>query len=188
VWDYSLDPTTGALLVVTSDMNGQSSRLWSSTDTGQHWRELPMPAGDGTGFMQLWLPHPPGNAPKHICGMPMNGASGTSGTSVVCSADGGATWTHPIAFPYADQHAPGRLAPDGALLITGSGTDAQGNPSGGMVLYRLPAGATRWQTLGPVPEPGVLCVAGPGTGILWALPVGPPGSDAQGRIFTAVYP
>jgi hypothetical protein len=188
VLDYTLDPTTGVLLVAASDMNGALARLWSSTDTGQHWRELPMPAGGGTGFMQLWLPHPPGDAPKHICGMPMNGASGTSGTSVVCSADGGATWTHPIAFPYADQYSPGRLAPDGALLITGSGSDAQGNPIGGTVLYRLPAGATRWQTLGPVPEPGVFCVAGPGTGILWALPVGPPGSDAQGQIFTAVYP
>ncbi|HEX9038493.1 MAG TPA: hypothetical protein VF808_16035 [Ktedonobacterales bacterium] len=191
VLDYTLDPTTGALLVAASDMNGQSSRLWSSADTGQHWRELPMPAGGGTGFMQLWLPHPPGAAPKRICGTPMSSASGTSdasGASVVCSAAGGATWTHPIAFPYADQYSPGRLAPDGALLITGSGTDAQGNPIGGAALYRLPAGATRWQTLGPVPEPGVFCVAGPGGGILWALPVNSPGSDAQGRIFTAVYP
>jgi hypothetical protein len=185
VWYYSLDPRTGALLVVTTDTNGQSSRLWSSTDTGQHWRELAMPAGDGTGFMRLWLPWPSSDAPKHICAAP---ASGGSSTSVVCSADGGATWTHPVAFPYADKYSSGWLAPDGALLITGSGTDAQGNPIGGTVLYRLPAGATRWQTLGPVPEPNIVSVAGPGTGVLWALPVGPPVSDAPGQIFTAIAP
>jgi hypothetical protein len=171
VWDFSLDPVTGAL-VVTSGTSGQSFRLWSSSDTGQHWRELPITAGDGTGFMRLWLPWPSRDAPKHICGAPAIGAggavgaSGRSSASVVCSADGGATWTHPNAFPYDEQDAFGGFAPDDALLIIGPGIDTQGNPIGGTVLYRLPAGATRWQTLGPVPGRVVTCDSGPGAGVL----------------------
>jgi hypothetical protein len=184
-WDYRLNPTTGALLLVTSDNSGQSYRLWSSGDTGQHWRELPMLAGYGDGFPQLWLPQPSGAAPERVCAAP---ASGPTGTSVACSADGGLTWSHPVEFPYTNQRGFGALAPDGALLFTGSGTDAQGNATRDTVLYRLQPGATRWQALGPAPAPGVVSVAGPGTGMLWALPIDQPGSGAQGQIFTAVYP
>jgi hypothetical protein len=188
VWDYSLDPSTGALVVATSDTSGPPVRLWSSSDNGQRWRESQMPAGDMSGFMRLWLPWPARDAPKRICGAPASGASGVRSAIVVCSADGGATWTHPNAFPYNDQSAFGGFAPDGALLLTGSGTDAQGNPIGGTVLYRLPASVTRWQTLGPAPEPLVISASGPGAGVLWALPLGPSASDAHGQIYTADYP
>jgi hypothetical protein len=182
VVDYTLDPTTGALLVVTSDTNGSRFRLWSSTDTGQHWRELPLPAGGGTGFMQLLLPSPAGDAPRRVCGVP----AADNGTSVVCCADGGTTWTPPIAF-LAEEDILDAFATDGALLMTGPGSDAQGNGVG-TVLYRLPAGATTWQTLGPAPEAIVVRVSGPGTGVLWALPFNPPASDAQEQLFTADYP
>jgi hypothetical protein len=181
--DFSLNPTTGALLVSASDNNGGPPRLWSSSDTGQHWRELPTPGGNAVSLSWLVVQPPTGDAPWHVCG----GTSGpTNMDSVACSTDGGATWTHPVPFPVAQQYRVGGLASDGALLLTGAfGVDAQGTPSGAM-LYRLPAGATRWQTLGPVPEPVVRYASSPGAGTLWDLPDSRSAFDPQGRAFTAV--
>jgi hypothetical protein len=184
VRDYTLDPTTGALLVSMWDMTGGPFQLWSSTDTGQHWRTQPLPVGDGTGFNQLVIHPPSRDAARHVC----DAAQGNMGTSVVCSADGGTTWTQPIEYPLTQWYHFGGFASDGALLlVAGLGADAQGNVFGA-VLYRLPSGATTWQTLGPLPGPIVVCTSGPGTGILWALPLGQSPVGAQGQIFTASYP
>jgi hypothetical protein len=80
------------------------------------------------------------------------------------------------------------LATDGVLLYAAaSETDAQGRVTGA-VLYRLRAGSRSWQTLGPVPEPVVIYVAGPGAGTLWSLPDGWSAFDTSGHLFTASYP
>jgi hypothetical protein len=192
VLSYWLNPTTGALLAQTQDLSiAAPTVLWSSTDTGQHWRKLPSPGGGGPVIGSFVIQPPAGDAPWHICT--------TAPENVVCSADGGATWTSiPSPVPRL-QHPPGMLpdtrmndglllTTDGMLLLTGaSEVDAQGTGYG-VTLYRLPAGATRWQTLGPVPQPLVFYAAG----ALWAeqLAAGQPGSPwfyAHGQVFTASY-
>jgi hypothetical protein len=196
---YWLNADNGTILVETQDSASGNYRLWSSADTGQHWRELPASMVPGAFAVQM----PTGAAPWHICGL---SAGAQNEKTLGCSTDGGVTWVQlplpKLAQVYASVNASMltgtaigigsggglALATDGALLLTAAtATDARGNATG-ETLYRLPAGATRWQALGPAPEPIVVYASGAGAGTLWATPIGQVAFDAQGRVFTATYP
>lgn len=122
----------------------------------------------------------------HICAL--NGATLVSpqheqSAGVACSTDDGATWNY-YAMPrvaFARGPLEGMslvsIANDGSLLATVVGT-----------LYHVDVTASsRLQSLGPIPEPGVVYCPTPGDGILWAGPVSGYTGDPQHRIFTARY-
>jgi hypothetical protein len=69
------------------------------------------------------------------------------------------------------------LTDDGALLAAGPDT-----------LYRRAISSGTWQSLGPLPQPGVTYCSAPGAGILWAYAASNGAStDPQNRTFTASY-
>jgi len=76
---------------------------------------------------------------------------------------------------------------DGAILAVMKTTTGSGAIS--YNVYRLPAGMSRWQALGPTPEFSLIYApASGGDGILWSVPVNGIATDAQGWDFRVVAP
>ena len=76
---------------------------------------------------------------------------------------------------------------DGAILALNAATTSSGALT--YNVFRLPAGATRWQSLGPTPEYSLsYAPATGGDGMLWSVPVNGVLTDAQGRIFRVAAP
>jgi hypothetical protein len=56
-------------------------------------------------------------------------------------------------------------------------------------VFRLPAGASRWQSLGSTPEYSLLYAPATGSaGMLWSVPINGALTDDQGRIFRVAAP
>jgi hypothetical protein len=179
---FWLNPTTGALLLSANQQG--SPLLFSSMDGGARWTQLPAPSSPGI----TWIVQPPqGTAPWRICGATTSSYDHLQplGNTLTCSADGGETWTERPALNLAanspkgfQTYAPATilvLADDGGVLAT---VLIYGRP---VALYRLPAGASNWQDIGPVlADPASATYAPtPTGGALWLS-----GSD----VFTALYP
>lgn len=183
---FWLNPASGALLL-ESWPGGGAFQLWRSDDGGGHWSQMAVPEA---GVGEFTAQQPSGAMPWHICGsVPASGAA--SPDSFICTSDGGRTWTQePLLIPgsaasYAEQLV--GLPPDGSLLATVSSGE-------GATLYRLPAGATRWQALGRLPEGsdgGCAYASTLGGGMLWTFPAESDGAsnpDSPTAVYSAAYP
>jgi photosystem II stability/assembly factor-like uncharacterized protein len=168
--DFWLNPITGALLVAAN------STLFSSVDGGATWVQLPARSSAGI----LWLVQPPrGSAPWQICGA-------LQANTLTCSGDAGQTWAarpalnlaqdSPKGFEYVAPVSFFALASDGAVL---AGVTADQRPAH---LYRLPAGASVWQDVGPMQtyyDSGPTYAPTSTSGALWLR---------SSQVFTAAYP
>ncbi|HEV2460617.1 MAG TPA: hypothetical protein VGS80_19860, partial [Ktedonobacterales bacterium] len=181
-------PDTGALLANAFDVNTLDRHLWQSADGGAHWTELPSPA---TSFADSYVVQQPmSGQPWHLCAetfKPLHDVNTNPGppTGIVCSSDGGHHWTsRPMPNASSAGFALIGITNTGDLLAQDSSTTA--------TLYRLPAGSTQWQTFDTAPGsgPAVTVIPGPGSGVLWAVPIPPNGYspyDPTGQIFTKDY-
>jgi photosystem II stability/assembly factor-like uncharacterized protein len=214
VW---INPVTGDLLVLGT--NGTNQQLYESSDLGQHWNVVPMP---NTLTGNPLISPPVASQPWRLCAtasasIPPAIASITTpdpGTSdegaVMCSMDGGKTWTErPNLITTFDNVDKGTFPqPAGEVAVGADGSlyaelmpvpasySSLGIPAG---LYQLPPQSNRWQLLNSPPPSDAVDAANipdtvattdiPGAGILWALPgnpAAPPGENGPG--FIGLYP
>jgi photosystem II stability/assembly factor-like uncharacterized protein len=166
--DFWLNPTTGALLIATSPT------LFSSVDGGAHWTQLPAPSTAGIPWL---VQQPQGSAPWRICGA-------MQANTLTCSADGGQTWKARPALNLVQNSPKGFqfFAPAGVFALTYDGAALAMAVTASSHVYRLPAGGSAWQDLGPAPtynDSGPRYSPTPTGGSLWLT-----GSD----VFTAAYP
>ncbi|MGO8951439.1 MAG: hypothetical protein ACLQUY_28060 [Ktedonobacterales bacterium] len=184
VW---INPATGDLLVL--GVNGRNQwQLYASSDLGQHWNPVPMP---NTLTENPLISPPVAGEPWRMCAtatasIPASIASistPVAGTSdegaVMCSMDGGKTWTErPNLITTFDNIDKGTfpqpveevaVGADGSLyaelLPVPAAYSSLGIPAG---IYRLAPQATRWQLLGLPPHDAVDTANIPGGGMLWA--------------------
>lgn len=147
---FWLSPFSSALLVQYGEPDEVAS-LWSTPDGGAHWSQLTLPdlyafAAYSVGYLAMISA--PGK-PWTICSDTI-AVSGSviGGDPLVCSHDGGKTWSRLPALTVApsvtdspqDLGRVGALASDGALLALAPGG-----------FYRLASGAQQWQFLGRTP-------------------------------------
>lgn len=176
------NPVTGALLVETTPSYLSPVTLWRSSDGGAHWSSHALPymaSGAPGGFAvraatdaSSWM----------IC---LNDSS----ASIACSEDSGMTWSD---LPALEDSGLGGysvfgIASDGVVLAVGStGSD--------WPIYRLPHGASRWQSLGIVPKTTGSVMYAPmagSDGVLWAFPSvkgGGSGDANPSDVYSARYP
>ena len=177
--DVWVNPANGALLVERSD------GLWSSADQGQHWTSISAPI---PGVSSYVVQPPSANVPWHVCGSFLANSDGTA-VGFVCSTDSGATWSVDPGLPSSGTSWSGRVAgflQGGSLLVlTWSSLP--------VMLYMLPAGATRWQMLGAMPPANgeFMCAPAGHNDVLWALPTESDGAGAAepaDAVYSAAYP
>ncbi|HEU4782796.1 MAG TPA: hypothetical protein VFS83_05600 [Ktedonobacterales bacterium] len=168
---FWINPTTGALLLQTF-----TSGLWTSTDDGATWEQMGIPT---SGAGQYMVRQSPTDQAWHLCAEYYGSQNATTG-SLLCTADGGHAWYQPPAAPFWQMAG---IASDGALLVYDEG----------FMVYRLPAGATRWQKLGAAPHTGccIQYVPASAGGMLWMFPAESDGAGAPPdprAIYSARYP
>lgn len=198
---FWLNPDNGNLLLETLDQsNNDVLALWHSEDSGAHWLRFGQPPVTG-GNTPYVVQAPVSGQPWHVC-LAGYDASGQGQNILACTSDNGAAWTTrtalaPPNMPPAKGKGPGSsigvalvfaIADDGAVLAVAAQGVAPDGSITGYSLFRLPAGASQWQSLGPVPEFSILYVPAPGSGILWALPATGIVLDPHNRVFTSPYP
>lgn len=175
-----VNPSTGAILLETE------SALWSTDDGGQRWSRLqfPIPVWDDivvqqpTAGKRLW----------HLC--ESSSSATTNGVRIMCTADGGKTWTQEPALALANSAVYGEavvgIAKDDSLLAY--------TTSSSQTLFRLPYGATRWQLLGALPTTstgGIIYSPYGSDGTLWTLPAESDGAstpDPANAVYAAACP
>ncbi|HEV2457990.1 MAG TPA: hypothetical protein VGS80_06460 [Ktedonobacterales bacterium] len=135
-----VNPATGAILVEPW-VGGAALELWSTADEGRHWVQMRSPVN---GIVDFRVQQPQGAGPWHICAEYYPSTDSTS--TFVCTKDSGQSWTQlPGLIPNGTYGLfMFGLPQDGSLL-------AYDNTSPG-TLYRWPAGAMRWQSLGTYPD------------------------------------
>jgi hypothetical protein len=198
---FWLNPNNGNFLVETLDQsNNAALALWHSEDAGAHWQPFGQPPATG-GNAPFLVQAPASGQPWHVC-LAGYDLTGQGQNTLVCTSDNGAEWTSRVALnppsaPPVQGKGPGpsigsaevfAIGGDGAVLAVA----AQGVATDGSItsyaLYRLPQGASQWQSLGTVPEFSVLYVPTPGNGMLWAVPSQQFPLDPHNRTFTVPYP
>jgi len=157
---FWLNPLTGALLLTAFLQGSSGESLFTSVDGGVRWTQLPTPS-----IAQLtWtIQAPQGEGPWRICGSAALGDSGLEGNSLIRSSDSGQTWVAQPALSLPKNPLnPFEFATAGAALATSGAADH---------IYRLTAGDTVWQDLGPEPapfiNPGIVYFPTPTGGALW---------------------
>jgi hypothetical protein len=215
VW---INPATGNLLVLGANDRNQW-QLYESSDLGQHWNPLPMP----NTLTENPLISPPvagepwrmcatatGSIPASIASISTPVPDDSDEAAVMCSMDGGKTWTErPNLITTFDNIDKGTFPqPAGEVAVGADGSlyaelmpvpasySSLGIPAG---LYQLPPQSTRWQLLNSPPPSDAVDTANipvtvattdiPGSGILWASPGNPnapPGEN--GPAFGGLYP
>jgi photosystem II stability/assembly factor-like uncharacterized protein len=174
---FWVHPSSGEILVETDgNTAGGTEQLWDTRDGGQHWKHLPVPA-----IQSVFVEAPAAGQPWHICGVAGSAGPG----SLMCSVDGGQSWT--------SRPNPGSvvaIADDGAVLETAPGDLLVSGSSQQSTLYRLAAGASAWQSLGPAPGSEVGYAPDPTPGLLWSLLLSgtPTNYGQQTSFLTAAYP
>src|SRR5262249_1955484 len=151
---------------------------------GAQWSQIPVPRRDALDYA-VQQPQA-GSQAWRICAQFSNG--GTGPDELACTSDLGRSWAEEPALDpgsrgYYPQGLAG-LADDGSLLVPSLA-------GGGDTLYRLPAGATRWQTLGMVAAASCTFVPSGNGGTLWSFPSESDGAGAPGptdAVYSAGYP
>jgi hypothetical protein len=176
---FWLNPSTGALLVAANWQESRDSLLLTSADGGGRWTQLPLPSS----AQMTWVVQTPqGDRPWRICG-----AAASLDTSRVntltCSSDGGQTWATRPALNVVQNSPKGQLVASGNVFaLAGDGAALATVFESSVHLYRLPAGGSVWEDLGPTPtssSPGPTYFPTPTGGALWLT---------SSNVFTAVYP
>lgn len=189
VYNFWLNPISGALLVMTSDGGINQQTFLTSTNGGASWTTLAAPPFPFA-IYDIAVQQPFTDQPWRICGGDPSSETirgvqqNTHMDELTCTPDGGAHWvTYHLNVPNTlggtnPDYTLVAIADDGAVLMT--------TPSG---LERYADGASSAQALGPAPNGGLTqYAAGQGAGALWSAPVGGYANpDPQGRIFTARY-
>lgn len=185
---FWLDPRTGSLLAMDTFTNPPT--LMRSDNGGSHWSQITVPPYTETVIVKPFATAA-GSSPWLICSTASVGPAPT-GTNVrnllACSSDGGQTWQDrptlnlsqlsPKGFTFIAPMDAFALASDGSELATVTNVTEATN------LYRLPPGASAWQTLGPLANLGEpMYRAAPGAGVLWHQ-----GSSGPLDYLTASYP
>lgn len=168
---FWINPTDGALLLQT-----YTSGLWTSTDDGATWEQMAIPSSSAGQYM---VRQSPTDQAWHLCAE-YYGSQNAANGSLLCTTDSGKSWYQPPAAPFWQIAG---IASDGALLVYDEG----------FMIYRLPAGATRWQKLGAAPHTGccIQYVPASAGGMLWMFPAESDGAGAPPdprAIFSARYP
>jgi hypothetical protein len=155
---FRLSPSTGALLAETDGQGVTSDLFYTSTDAGATWKKLAAPQFNPTN--QGWIVQiPVGSQPWRICAVtgptsPNGNGVGAQPAAMTCSIDGGQTWVSRPALNLVE-HSPKGFqfyASGGAFAIAADGAVLASAVESPMHIYRLPAGATVWQDLGPQPN------------------------------------
>ncbi len=151
-----------------------STPLWQSADGGAHWNVLPLPILSDNLSMRAWTVQQPiehGQA-WHICVNEVT-SDGKTTLGIVCTFDGGATWS---ARPYLCTDAPCAVGVSSGFAGFGATPAADGsllfmapNKASQLGLYRLPAHSTQWEYLGPVNGSNAFFYAptSTGGGVIW---------------------
>lgn len=197
---FWLNPNSGNLLLETMDQaNSDALTLWHSEDAGAHWQSFEQPLATNANPNYV-VQAPVAGQPWHVCVAGYR-FPGQGQNTLACTLDNGATWNLRTALepPYGASVSgkgpvPSIGAPvvfavsnDGAVLaVAAQGVAADGSITG-YALYRLPQGASQWQSLGSVPEYRLLYVPAPASGILWAVPDEQFPIDPHNRVFTVPY-
>ena len=197
---FWLNPSNGALLILTTTHFMYQETFLTSVNGGESWTTIPAPPFPF--FLDdIAVQHPFTNQPWHICGSQAGTSNGVQPNpyidDVACTADGGAHWqTHRLSPPASAGNIPGigplytlvSIADDGSLLLffPDAGYDLPEMPG---ELERVVSSVSGVQALGRASNGGLLTYsAGGGNGVLWFAPQGGyPDPDPQGRIFTASY-
>lgn len=145
--------------------------LWRTDDGGAHWNLFLLPAlsnNDGFGALSVQQPIA-GGQPWRVCADAIAYSSRLP-TGIVCTLDGGKTWTvRPYlcaSAPCAATPAPGfaglseTLTADGSLLMLAPDKTSH------LGLYRLPPDSSQWQYLGPMTG-SIFYIASAHGGALW---------------------
>jgi len=170
---FWLNPSTGALLLTAFLQGSSGESLFTSVDGGVRWTQLPTPS-----IAQLiWtIQAPQGEGPWQMCGSAAPGDSGLQGNSLICSSDSGQTWVaRPALNLPKNPLTPSQFATAGVLALTSDGA-ALATSGASDHIYRLTAGDTVWQDLGPEPapftNPGIIYFPTPTGGALWMFSTG----------------
>ncbi len=192
VVNYWVVPGNGVSLLAEAEPTTTGSArldLWLTENGGKIWTRVTpaqLPAS-ATALYAVRSPAP--GATWQACAVIYGVGTGTAPaiTGVLCTTDGGHTWTARPSSPLPGNGANTILAlgDDGALL--GMVTSTQTT-----TLYRLPAGASQGQSLGATPGRQSLpaYVPAPDDGVLWLLPhvYNANGAlDPHGAVYTAAY-
>ena len=197
---FWLNPSTGALLILTTTHVMYQETFLTSVNGGESWSTVPAPPFPF--FLDdIVVQQPYTNQPWHICGSQAGTSNGVQPNpyidDVACTADGGAHWqTQRLSPPANAANIPGvgplytlvGIADDGSLLLffPDAGYELPEMPG---ELERVVSSVSGAQSLGRAPNGGLLTYsAGGGGGVLWFAPQDYyPDPDLQGRIFTASY-
>lgn len=175
-----VNPATGALLVET--LGG----MWGTTSDGAQWAQIPLPIAGAVDFQ---VQQPVSVQPWHICAAYF-ATSGDNTTSIACTVDSGRTWVQqPALLPTAGAASEDMVGmpADGSLLVRATAGSQ-------LALYRLPAGASRWQALGMLPADsngGVMYAPSAAGACLWSFAAesdGGGGADPANAVYSAAYP
>jgi len=191
---FWLNPYNGALIAanIPAPVDGiplstaATALVWHSGDGGAHWSSLGAPQLPAGGESSVFVQPPQANHTWGVC--VANNAP--SGSALVCSDDSSQTWRAlpPPNIPQEmGQARYTAYTSDGAILAVSAAI----TNSGAMVynVFRLPAGASRWQSLGSTPEYSLLYAPATGSaGMLWSVPINGALTDDQGRIFRVAAP
>jgi photosystem II stability/assembly factor-like uncharacterized protein len=184
VADFWIDPTTGEMLAAGQTPNSLG-HMWQSDNGGISWTRLsPLPPFTTGSFVV----RPPHNGRSwQICVISPTDIISSLPFNPICSDDGGHSWKTlaPLQKSGASYELLG-IGDDGSVLVD----TRQLSPSS-ITLYRLPPGATSWQSIGQTPESDFIAYS-PNPGVFWSIQLtGPKSSggkpDANG-VYIADFP
>jgi hypothetical protein len=123
-----------------------TQQLWRSDDGGASWRQLGLPAGRmvlaavvASGQQPiLYLLMPPASTQAHV------GVAGATGGDIYASADGGATWTHPLLSGTASTSS---IPSDGATTLSDGSLAVVLDEAPLVELYRWKLGGSPWTAI-----------------------------------------
>lgn len=195
-----LNPTNGNLLLEMQDQSNQDAlTLWQTVDVGAHWHPFGQTAS--TSASPNFVVQAPAAGQSWFVCVSTYDPSGPGQNTLACTSDNGATWTPRAALaPRSGPSVTGKgatpstgaalvfaISDDGAVLAVAAQSFSSDGSIASYALYRLPQGASQWQSLGPVPEFSVQYAPAPGSGVLWAVPAQGIVLDPHNRVFTVPY-